>query len=142
MVCEYMYAIPRTARTGAESEQIWLAAFKIEFENNEMERARRILEKARSTLANERIWMKSALVERERGQTEEVSASFRRTVSLMHQFGHVLHIVCLTEQDLDVYCPGGVRAQAVSGGACLPASLAGLVGSSKVVQETTQSPAP
>ena len=56
----------------AESEQIWLAAFKIEFENNEMERARRILEKARSTLANERIWMKSALVERERGQTEEV----------------------------------------------------------------------
>ena len=37
-----------------------------------MERARRILEKARSTLANERIWMKSALVERERGQTQEV----------------------------------------------------------------------
>ena len=59
--------------TGAESEQIWLAAFKIEFENNEMERARKILEKARSTLANERIWMKSALVERERGQTEEVT---------------------------------------------------------------------
>lgn len=39
-----------------------------------MERARRILEKARSTLANERIWMKSALVERERGQTEDVTS--------------------------------------------------------------------
>ncbi len=38
-----------------------------------MERARGILQKARSTLANERIWMKSALVERKRGQTEEVS---------------------------------------------------------------------
>ena len=63
----------KDAVAGAESEQIWLAAFKIEFENNEMERARRILEKARSTLANERIWMKSALVERERGQTQEVT---------------------------------------------------------------------
>ena len=57
----------------ADSEQIWLAAFKIEFENNEMGRARGILAKARATLANERIWMKSALVERERGETEEVS---------------------------------------------------------------------
>ena len=37
-----------------------------------MERARGILAKARATLANERIWMKSALVERERGETEEV----------------------------------------------------------------------
>ena len=44
-----------------------------------MERARRILEKARSTLANERIWMKSALVERERGQTEEVPPCPTRT---------------------------------------------------------------
>ena len=59
--------------THAESEQIWLAAFKIEFENSEMERARGILAKARATLANERIWMKSALVERERGETEEVA---------------------------------------------------------------------
>ena len=62
----------RGAAAGAESEQIWLAAFKIEFENAEMERARGILAKARATLANERIWMKSALVERERGETEEV----------------------------------------------------------------------
>ena len=38
-----------------------------------MGRARGILAKARATLANERIWMKSALVERERGETEEVS---------------------------------------------------------------------
>ena len=36
-----------------------------------MERARGILAKARATLANERIWMKSALVERERGETDE-----------------------------------------------------------------------
>ena len=61
----------RGAARGAESEQIWLAAFKIEFENAEMERARGILAKARATLANERIWMKSALVERERGETAE-----------------------------------------------------------------------
>lgn len=71
----------------AESEQIWLAAFKIEFENSEMERARGILAKARATLANERIWMKSALVERERGETEEA----RRPV---HTAGLGHHAVC------------------------------------------------
>ena len=68
-----LYVVLRKCFVAAESEQIWLAAFKIEFENNEMERARGILQKARSTLANERIWMKSALVERKRGQTEEAS---------------------------------------------------------------------
>jgi hypothetical protein len=66
---------PKSSGTpSADSEQIWLAAFKIEFENSEMGRARGILAKARATLANERIWMKSALVERERGDTEEVSS--------------------------------------------------------------------
>ena len=47
-----------------------------------MERARGILAKARATLANERIWMKSALVERERGETDEVRHPVRYTAGL------------------------------------------------------------
>eukprot|EP00891_Asterochloris_glomerata_P002445 jgi/Astpho2/2445/fgenesh1_pg.00044_%23_65_t len=51
-----------------DSEGIWLAAFKLEFENHEPERARAILEKAREgTSSTQKVWMKSALVERELG---------------------------------------------------------------------------
>lgn len=52
-----------------DSEEIWLAAFKLEFENKEPERAKAILEKARGTESSstQRVWMKSAVVERELG---------------------------------------------------------------------------
>ena len=68
-----------------DSEAIWLAAFKLEFESGEVERARAILKKARSTAAEEgncgggegtgvggntpRVWMKAAIVERRAGDT-------------------------------------------------------------------------
>eukprot|EP00879_Flechtneria_rotunda_P025385 GHRR01026972.1.p1 GENE.GHRR01026972.1~~GHRR01026972.1.p1 ORF type:complete len:200 (+),score=46.49 GHRR01026972.1:748-1347(+) len=54
-----------------DSEDVWLAAFKLEFENNEPERARALLAKARetSTASTARVWMKSAIVEREAGNT-------------------------------------------------------------------------
>ncbi|KAI3826694.1 hypothetical protein L1987_00746 [Smallanthus sonchifolius] len=51
-----------------KSEEIWLAAFKLEFENNEPERARMLLAKARERGGTERVWMKSAIVERTREQ--------------------------------------------------------------------------
>jgi pre-mRNA-processing factor 6 len=63
-----------------DSEAIWLAAFKLEFESGEVERARAILKKARETTAAEngseavggggdtpRVWMKAAIVERRAG---------------------------------------------------------------------------
>ena len=67
-----------------DSEAIWLAAFKLEFESGEIDRARAILKKARSvssTAAGEsggagsggsggdtpRVWMKAAIVERRAG---------------------------------------------------------------------------
>jgi len=53
------------------SEEIWLAAFKLEFENNEPERARMLLAKARERGGTERVWMKSAIVERELGNVGE-----------------------------------------------------------------------
>jgi pre-mRNA-processing factor 6 len=55
-----------------ESEDIWLAAFKLEFENREPERARILLAKVREKEnASERVWMKSAIVEREVGDVTE-----------------------------------------------------------------------
>ena len=52
-----------------DSEDVWVAAFKLEFENNEPQRAKLLLQKARETesASTPRVWMKSALVERELG---------------------------------------------------------------------------
>lgn len=53
----------------SDSENIFLAAFKLEFENNELARGRLILDKARASESGstQRVWMKSAIVERELG---------------------------------------------------------------------------
>ncbi|KAF5841064.1 PRP1 splicing factor, N-terminal-domain-containing protein [Dunaliella salina] len=53
-----------------DSEEIWLAAFKLEFENDEVPRARLLLSKARSGSGAQypRVWMKSAI---ERALLEE-----------------------------------------------------------------------
>lgn len=51
----------------ADSEQIWMAAVKLESENNEHARARLLLEKARERAGTARVWMKSAKLERELG---------------------------------------------------------------------------
>ncbi|KAH6812871.1 pre-mRNA splicing factor-like protein [Perilla frutescens var. frutescens] len=53
------------------SEEIWLAAYKLEFENSEPERARMLLAKAREREGGERVWMESAIVERELENTAE-----------------------------------------------------------------------
>lgn len=59
-----------------DSEEVWLAAFKLEFENQEPLRARALLAKARNSdsSSTQRVWMKSAIVERELGNAEEVRA--------------------------------------------------------------------
>jgi pre-mRNA-processing factor 6 len=58
-----------------DSEEVWLAAFKLEFENQEPQRARALLAKARNSenSSTQRVWMKSAIVERELGNAEEVA---------------------------------------------------------------------
>lgn len=45
------------------SEEIWLAAVKLESENHEYERARRLLAKARGSAPTPRVMMKSAKLE-------------------------------------------------------------------------------
>jgi pre-mRNA-processing factor 6 len=55
----------------SESVQIWLAAVKLEWENNEFERARLLLTKARERAPSEKVWMKSALLEIELGEEQQ-----------------------------------------------------------------------
>merc|ERR1711974_225986 len=45
------------------SEEIWLAAIKLESENNEFTRARRLLARARENAPTSRVYMKSAKLE-------------------------------------------------------------------------------
>lgn len=52
------------------SEQIWLAAVKLESENNEIGRARGLLDRAREMCGTERVWLKSAVFEREVGNLD------------------------------------------------------------------------
>jgi pre-mRNA-processing factor 6 len=52
------------------SEEIWLAAIKLESENNEYERARRLLERARNSAPTARVYMKSAKLEWCLGETK------------------------------------------------------------------------
>ncbi|KAG8131585.1 putative Pre-mRNA-processing factor 6-like protein [Naja naja] len=51
------------AEANPNSEEIWLAAVKLESENNEYERARRLLAKARSSAPTARVFMKSVKLE-------------------------------------------------------------------------------
>lgn len=44
--------------------KVWLAAVKLESENDEYERARMLLAKARERAGTARVWMKSAKLER------------------------------------------------------------------------------
>lgn len=50
-------------KANPNSEEIWLAAVKLESENGEYERARRLLEKARASAGTARVMMKSAKLE-------------------------------------------------------------------------------
>lgn len=45
------------------SEEVWLAAVKLESENNEFERARRLLEKAWANAGTARVMMKAVKLE-------------------------------------------------------------------------------
>ncbi|KAI7903318.1 PRP1 splicing factor, N-terminal-domain-containing protein [Cokeromyces recurvatus] len=58
-------------RANPNSEQIWLAAVKVESENDEYDRARKLLELARKESGTERVWMKSVMLERQMENYEQ-----------------------------------------------------------------------
>ncbi|CAA7269716.1 unnamed protein product [Cyclocybe aegerita] len=66
-----------------ESEQIWLAAVKLEAENGEFAVARELLIRARTVADTERIWMKSAVFER---QQDQLSAALETLETALKKF--------------------------------------------------------
>jgi len=84
-----------------DSQEIWLAAFKLEFENDEVPRAKLLLHKAREGSGGQypRVWMKSAMVERELGHTAEERALLVEAIQRFPTFEkHYLMLGQLEEQ--------------------------------------------
>jgi len=75
-------------RSNPNSEDIYLAAFKLEAENGETERARLILARARDTPATStpRMWMYSAKLERDSGKAAEERAILTQAVDRFPDF--------------------------------------------------------
>eukprot|EP00008_Paramoeba_atlantica_P014332 CAMPEP_0201492404 /NCGR_PEP_ID=MMETSP0151_2-20130828/32951_1 /ASSEMBLY_ACC=CAM_ASM_000257 /TAXON_ID=200890 /ORGANISM="Paramoeba atlantica, Strain 621/1 / CCAP 1560/9" /LENGTH=913 /DNA_ID=CAMNT_0047879193 /DNA_START=69 /DNA_END=2807 /DNA_ORIENTATION=- len=69
-------------KANPNKENIWLAAVKLEKENNEPERARALLEKARKTTGTPKVWRKSIKLERELDGFEKEEQLVREAVSL------------------------------------------------------------
>ncbi|EPY53856.1 U4/U6 X U5 tri-snRNP complex subunit Prp1 [Schizosaccharomyces cryophilus OY26] len=66
----------------SNSEEIWLAAVKLEFVNNEDERAKKLLARARIESGSERIWTKSISLERVLGNLEGALALLEDALKL------------------------------------------------------------
>lgn len=68
------------------SEDIWLAAVKLESENAEYERARRLLAKARGSAPTPRVMMKSARLEWALDRLEEAARLLDEAVEVFPDF--------------------------------------------------------
>merc|ERR1711920_746565 len=94
-------------QANANSEEIWLAAVKLEWENNETERARALLTKAREASrinqekatkgdhgkAPARVYMKSILLEREVGDTVAEKRLIDEALDLFPSANPKLHMM-------------------------------------------------
>uniref|UniRef100_A0A158P6X2 Pre-mRNA-processing factor 6 n=1 Tax=Angiostrongylus cantonensis TaxID=6313 RepID=A0A158P6X2_ANGCA len=105
----------------ANSEGIWMAAVKLESENNEFARARRLLEKARRNAPSARIWMKSARLEWCLGDLDRAKELIREGLEKYQDFAKLymmLGQITLQENNFDdarkiftegiKKCPGAV----------------------------------
>ena len=65
-----------------DSEEIWLAAVKLESQTNEFDRARALLKNARHKAGTARVWWKSARLEWEQGDLAEASSLLEQAVQI------------------------------------------------------------
>lgn len=68
------------------SEEIWLAAVKLESENSEYERARRLLAKARASAPTPRVMMKSARLEWSLNDLDEALRLLNEALNMFDDF--------------------------------------------------------
>ena len=113
------------------SEEICLAAFKLEFENNEPERAKMLLAKASERGGTERVWMKSAIVERELGNVGEEKRLLEEGLTLFPLFFKFWLMLGQMEDCLG----NGAKAKEVLRMASSTALIASLFGSQTSLEE-------
>jgi len=86
-------------RANPNSEQIWLAAIKLESENGEHSRARILLENARHSASTERVWMKSVVLERQLKQYDAALELLKEAVVKYPKFDKLWMIYGQIYQD-------------------------------------------
>lgn len=68
------------SQANKNSERIFLAAFKLESENNEFDRAAFLLQKARQEIGGSRVWIKSVHLQWVQGKLEEAKKLLAQAV--------------------------------------------------------------
>uniref|UniRef100_A0A1I8H9X7 Pre-mRNA-processing factor 6 n=2 Tax=Macrostomum lignano TaxID=282301 RepID=A0A1I8H9X7_9PLAT len=80
------YILANAFKANPNSEEIWLAAVRLESENNDFERARKLLLRARNQASTARVWMKSARLEWCLGELEQAKALLNEGLRAYPQF--------------------------------------------------------
>ena len=78
--------LARAFSLNPNNEEIWLAAVKLESENNEYDRARGLLSKARREAPTGRVYMKSAKLEWSLGNVSEALKLLNESIALYPTF--------------------------------------------------------
>lgn len=90
-----------------DSEQVWLAAAKLEWETGEAERARELLKRAREGAPSARVYMKAASLERHCGDRDAALDLVERGIALypdfdkLYMMGGQMHVAAADEIDDD-----------------------------------------
>ncbi|KAG5438082.1 hypothetical protein PCANB_000429 [Pneumocystis canis] len=78
--------LERSFSHNPNSEEIWLAAVKLEYNNNENDRARALLKVARQEANTERVWTKSITFERQFNNTDVALELVNQALSLFPKY--------------------------------------------------------
>ncbi len=89
------------------SEEIWLAAVKLESENDEYQRARRLLERARTNAPTARVFMKSVKLEWCLGNIREAKKLLEESVKQYDNFAKVTQLCLFLLVSLLIWAKGG-----------------------------------
>jgi pre-mRNA-processing factor 6 len=100
-------------KANSGSEEIWLAAIKLESENNEFDRARKLLERARLNAGTARVWVKSVRLEWVLGALDAAKAMLKDAIrvhpgyfKLYLMLGQILDQEGQTDEARQAYADG------------------------------------
>jgi len=107
--------LQRAQEANPGQEKIWLAAVKLEAENNRFDEARQLLQKAREKTATPAVWMKSAILERRLGNIDSTRQMLEQALAKFQNYPKLWLMraqLAATEQkwsEARKFCQLGVR---------------------------------